>query len=1081
MLILSRLRRLPPLFKHGTSTHYPITLRMASSTAAQDQGNFKLLKSFPIGYAPITVSKWRSEKTGLTVVVGSHQAPITNGYFAIASEIFDDTGRPHTLEHLVFLGSKQYPYKGVLDQLANRAGSNGTNAWTANDHTAYTISTAGSEGFLKMLPVYVDHILHPTITDAGFVTEVYHINGAGEDAGVVYSEMQARENTAGDLMALEGQRSLYPPNSAYRSETGGLMHKLRVLTAQQIRDYHAEYYQPYNLCLVIDGAVPIPELFDVLNNEIDPMILANKSGSGPIIPVDWKRPFVQSTTAQPLSISEPITKTVEFMEEDESVGEVSITYLGPPPSDYRTNLAISVLDSYLTQSATSPLSKEFIEIPKPLCTAFSFYASDRVNKNEISVYISDVPAKYLEDIGGLFQEKLRKIVREEGIDMERMKRILRKDQRKLLEYMESRATEVLSDAIIGDFLYGKVDGKELPLAFNDMEDYSSLHSYTAEEWLALLDKYFVSAPSITIVGKPSAALSVKIEKEERERVARRKEELGEEKLKELEAMLEAAKKESEIPPPKEMITSFPITDPSGLTWVPVETAINNAINDNVKSDGGEVQRFVDAEGHRLPYQTHFSHVKSNFVVVVALFDTIDVPIHLKPYLTIFQSALFSLGVKRADGTVLSHEQTVNELEDLTVSQSAHFEFKGNFAEVMAVTLKVEKAQYEQAVAWLRDLLAGAVFDSKRLSVIVAKLAQELPTEKRDGNTIATAWANNLTYDASKSSSQACELLNRLEFIPHVAEMLEKEPNVVTEKMEELRKHLLDPRKMRVAIQGDILGLQEPLSVLARSFLHVGEALPLAPLSTSQQTLTSLGKNPSKKCVIIPMPAIEGSYATFFATGPSGHSHPDLPALRLAASLLNALESYLWKSIRGSGLAYGAHVMVYPEAGLVGFSVYRSPNAMLAYEAAGKIMDGLVDGSVELDQDLVDGARSSMTYDYARRSETVLGAAGTAYLNEVLKGLGKNADQDLLKSLPGVTLEQVRDVISRYFSPLFKSETSIGAVTVSTSKADEVEAGLRKLGFETERKELPVLQGDDESEYGSDVDMSGGENRSEVGR
>lgn len=109
---------------------------------------------------------------------------------------------------------------------------------------------------------------------------------------------------------------------------------------------------------------------------------------------------------------------------------------------------------------------------------------------------------------------------------------------------------------------------------------------------------------------------------------------------------------------------------------------------------------------------------------------------------------------------------------------------------MAIALKVEKDQYEQAVAWLRDLLAGAIFDSKRLSVIVAKLAQELPTEKRDGNTIATAWANNLTYDASKSSSQACELLNRLEFIPRVAEMLEKEPDVVTEKMEELRKHCM---------------------------------------------------------------------------------------------------------------------------------------------------------------------------------------------------------------------------------------------------------------------------------------------------
>ena len=29
-------------------------------------------------------------------------------------------GLPHTLEHMIFLGSELYPYKGVLDQLANR-------------------------------------------------------------------------------------------------------------------------------------------------------------------------------------------------------------------------------------------------------------------------------------------------------------------------------------------------------------------------------------------------------------------------------------------------------------------------------------------------------------------------------------------------------------------------------------------------------------------------------------------------------------------------------------------------------------------------------------------------------------------------------------------------------------------------------------------------------------------------------------------------------------------------------------------------------------------------------------------------
>lgn len=54
--------------------------------------------------------------------------------------------------------------QGVLDLLANRCLASGTNAWTDTDHTCYTMTNAGSEGFLKLLPVYVEHILYPTLT-----------------------------------------------------------------------------------------------------------------------------------------------------------------------------------------------------------------------------------------------------------------------------------------------------------------------------------------------------------------------------------------------------------------------------------------------------------------------------------------------------------------------------------------------------------------------------------------------------------------------------------------------------------------------------------------------------------------------------------------------------------------------------------------------------------------------------------------------------------------------------------------------------------------------------------------------------
>lgn len=66
----------------------------------------------------------------MRVVVVDQEGPKVNGYFTLATEIHDDSGAPHTLEHLCFLGSKNYKYKGFLDKLATRAYAN-TNAWTA--------------------------------------------------------------------------------------------------------------------------------------------------------------------------------------------------------------------------------------------------------------------------------------------------------------------------------------------------------------------------------------------------------------------------------------------------------------------------------------------------------------------------------------------------------------------------------------------------------------------------------------------------------------------------------------------------------------------------------------------------------------------------------------------------------------------------------------------------------------------------------------------------------------------------------------------------------------------------------------
>lgn len=289
------------------------------------KSSFKTLQKFIPDYAPCTITKYESERTGMSVVVVDREGPKVNGFFTLATEIHDDSGAPHTLEHLCFMGSKSYRYKGVLDKLATRAYSN-TNAWTATDHTAYTLDTAGWDGFSQILPIYLEHVILPTLTDAGCYTEVHHIDGVGHDAGVVYSEMQGVQNTQGELMDLRSKRLLYPESVGFRYETGGMMEQLRVLTADRIRKFHRDMYQPKNLCLVIVGQVDHTDLLHVLD-KFEYSIIDDIPPPG----APFKRPWIDSDPAPPLEKS--VLETVDFPEEDESSGEIAITFFGPSCND----------------------------------------------------------------------------------------------------------------------------------------------------------------------------------------------------------------------------------------------------------------------------------------------------------------------------------------------------------------------------------------------------------------------------------------------------------------------------------------------------------------------------------------------------------------------------------------------------------------------------------------------------------------------------------------------------------------------------------------------------------------------------
>jgi Zn-dependent M16 (insulinase) family peptidase len=135
----------------------------------------------------------------------------------------------------------------------------------------------------------MDHVLFPTLTDEAFVTEIHHVTAEGDDKGVVYCEMQGRENGAESLVDRACLDLLYPdPLCGYSSETGGKLVQLRSCTNDAIKRYHQEYYRASNCCLVVTGGVDASELLATLAST-EASIAAHAESAPPELPRPWIR------------------------------------------------------------------------------------------------------------------------------------------------------------------------------------------------------------------------------------------------------------------------------------------------------------------------------------------------------------------------------------------------------------------------------------------------------------------------------------------------------------------------------------------------------------------------------------------------------------------------------------------------------------------------------------------------------------------------------------------------------------------------------------------------------------------------
>jgi predicted Zn-dependent peptidase len=213
------------------------------------------LVKFPRLNAP----KLHQLPNGLTIVV--EQMPIDavnlSLWIKVGSAVESDTinGMAHFLEHMIFKGTERLA-SGEFERRIEERGAV-TNAATSQDYTHYYITTAPKD-FADLAPLQIDVVCNPSIEDDAFERERF----------VVLEEIRRSEDNP-QRRTFRRSMEMAFERLPYRRPVLGPESVISQLQPQQMRNFHAAFYQPQSITAVAVGNLPTEELIEIVAQGIN--------------------------------------------------------------------------------------------------------------------------------------------------------------------------------------------------------------------------------------------------------------------------------------------------------------------------------------------------------------------------------------------------------------------------------------------------------------------------------------------------------------------------------------------------------------------------------------------------------------------------------------------------------------------------------------------------------------------------------------------------------------------------------------------------------------------------------------------
>ena len=283
----------------------------------------------------------RQLPNGLTIV--AQQMPVEavnlSLWLKVGSAVESNAinGMAHFLEHMVFKGSQRLSIGEFERQIEARGAI--TNAATSQDYTQYYITTAPKD-FAELAPLQIDVVLNSLIPDDAFELERL----------VVLEEIR-RSNDNPRRRTFQRVIETAFERLPYRRPVLGTVEVISQLRAQQMRDFHATWYQPQSTVAVAVGNLPEEELIE---------IVANGFTDAAKTPYHYEH---DSTKPQPHAPESAFTQIVrkEFVDESLQQARLVMVWRVPGLNQLSETYALDVLAAILSHGRTSRLVRDLRE------------------------------------------------------------------------------------------------------------------------------------------------------------------------------------------------------------------------------------------------------------------------------------------------------------------------------------------------------------------------------------------------------------------------------------------------------------------------------------------------------------------------------------------------------------------------------------------------------------------------------------------------------------------------------------------------------------------------------------------------